>query len=1034
MSAVAPGSASRLMAAPMVVGSCAPRRLWWVQRAPRQNGLAIDVQEGKLEISPLRGPMALHYVRQRVGGSWMGQRFTLVLAAVVAAMAAVVAVAFPVVGAGAAGGNPVSVTPLSGFDAQLTRAPYVTDLTQTSADVTWATTVSTPGTLKWGTGSNCTATTVAVPSSLPALVNGPSPTSATARDFTVGSLTEYQSTVTISGLSPNTTYCYRIFLGTTDLLGSSQTFTTLAAAGASSSVSFDVVGDLGETYYTTAGAPFPGAVANYNPDQAAIDKLIGASGAQFLLTAGDVAYSGGTQTDYGDLQKTGPEVSDMFGPSYWPQTGGLPTFGSVGNHGQNVDSLRNWPESNTTASSGGVYAYDSYPGGVDGTTASSAPDEWYAFSTGNVRIYVLDAGWANGDVGTADIYKVDYDNHWAPGSPEYQWLANDLASHPGGVKMAVFHFPLRSDNSTESSDVYLQNSSANPNASTSLEALLAANGVSIAFNGHAHTYQRINPRVPGEITNYVTGGGGGVLEPVDGGCSSLFGSADVYALGWSPTSNSGSNCGAGSSTPTSAAQVYNFLEVTVTGSTIVVNGVNAEGKSFDTQKYTAAGNSSTPSTPGLVTAAATSSTSIQVSWSPSTETGGTITGYEVLRKGPGSTYSPVATLPGTSTSYVDPSVQPGIRFTYEVVASDNKSLSSSPGISNSVATPTIPGSVTAAATSGTSVQLNWTTSTEAGGSIQSYEIGRNGATINTVPASTSYTDTTAQPGMTYTYSVTAIDGIGAPSTPAGSNPVTTPGQAPVASTGGCMNHLPAGQVVGSAALSNGAGYYMVDSQGDVAAFGAATCYGAMTGTPLNRPIVGMAVDPATGGYWLVASDGGIFSFNAPFFGSTGAIRLNRPIVGMTSTPGGAGYWMVASDGGIFSFGNAPFFGSTGNLVLNRPVVGMGLDPATGGYWLVASDGGIFSFNAPFFGSTGAIRLNQPVVGMITSPDGGGYRLIASDGGVFCFNEPFLGSTGNIVLNRPVIGGLGNAATGGYWLTASDGGVFSFNAPFLGSAA
>jgi hypothetical protein len=53
---------------------------------------------------------------------------------------------------------------------------------------------------------------------------------------------------------------------------------------------------------------------------------------------------------------------------------------------------------------------------------------------------------------------------------------------------------------------------------------------------------------------------------------------------------------------------------------------------------------------------------------------------------------------------------------------------------------------------------------------------------------------------------------------------------------------------------------------------------------LNKPIVGMAADPATGGYWLVASDGGIFSFNAPFEGSTGAISLNKPIVGMTNDP------------------------------------------------------------------------------------------------------------------------------------------------------
>jgi hypothetical protein len=45
-------------------------------------------------------------------------------------------------------------------------------------------------------------------------------------------------------------------------------------------------------------------------------------------------------------------------------------------------------------------------------------------------------------------------------------------------------------------------------------------------------------------------------------------------------------------------------------------------------------------------------------------------------------------------------------------------------------------------------------------------------------------------------------------------------------------------------------------------------------------------------------------------------------VGMAATPSGGGYWLVASDGGIFSFGDARFFGSTGSLVLTRPVVGM----------------------------------------------------------------------------------------------------------------
>jgi CSLREA domain-containing protein len=77
------------------------------------------------------------------------------------------------------------------------------------------------------------------------------------------------------------------------------------------------------------------------------------------------------------------------------------------------------------------------------------------------------------------------------------------------------------------------------------------------------------------------------------------------------------------------------------------------------------------------------------------------------------------------------------------------------------------------------------------------------------------------------------------------------------------------------------------------------------------------------GYWLVASDGGIFSFgSAGFHGSAGAIALNQPIVGMEATPSGNGYWFVASDGGVFSYGDAQFYGSTGAIVLNQPIVGM----------------------------------------------------------------------------------------------------------------
>ena len=128
----------------------------------------------------------------------------------------------------------------------------------------------------------------------------------------------------------------------------------------------------------------------------------------------------------------------------------------------------------------------------------------------------------------------------------------------------------------------------------------------------------------------------------------------------------------------------------------------------------------------------------------------------------------------------------------------------------------------------------------------------------------------------------------------------------------------------------------------------------MGGKPLNKPIVGIAATHDGGGYWEVASDGGIFTFgDATFYGSMGAKPLNQPIVGMAPTPDGGGYWLVAADGGIFSFGDATFYGSTGSLHLNAPIVGMASTPDGGGYWLVASDGGVFNY-----GDAAVLRVGQ----------------------------------------------------------------------------
>jgi TM2 domain-containing membrane protein YozV len=178
--------------------------------------------------------------------------------------------------------------------------------------------------------------------------------------------------------------------------------------------------------------------------------------------------------------------------------------------------------------------------------------------------------------------------------------------------------------------------------------------------------------------------------------------------------------------------------------------------------------------------------------------------------------------------------------------------------------------------------------------------------------------------------------------------------------------------------------------------------------------------PITSNFWLATPTGSMLSFGVPSYGSAPG-PLNQPIVNTATTADRHGYWMVASDGGVFSFGDARFYGSTGSLVLNKPIVGMAPTPDQRGYWLVASDGGVFSFgDARFYGSTGSLVLDQPVVSMTATPDAAGYWLVAADGGVFSFGDARFfgsaaGSTGEPV-ERLVRTGSGR----GYWIVEQNG--------------
>ena len=584
------------------------------------------------------------------------------------------------------------MTPYTGFNQVLARAPYVTDLTQTSAVVNWATNPDIHGVLEYGTLGSCTANSIAVATGMVTQIRvSPNPTTTYPVRY------DYQSSVPMTGLSPSTTYCYEVFgsgSSAVNLLPASQpfqTFTTLdpVSAGWTGPLTFAVVGDFGETSNRGAASDqLANNPTSINSNQAAIESLIGSSGARFVISVGDIAYSDGGNYNYGDLQQTGTtvgtpaltEISNIFGPNYWPLTGGVPLFTAGGNHGTNSILLTTWPEPSTAAASGGAYAMQAYSS-IDGNRPATYPNDWYAFSSGNVRFYLLDGSWNEGNVGTAagsacpytagtatcKAYQVDVDAHFEPGLPEYNWLVNDLQTHPGGIKLAFFHYPLRSDNATQDSDVYLQQA---------VEPLLAQYGVQIAFSGHAHDYERNTTAGSGTIVTYVTGGGGGVISTVAGkGCSPW----DAYAIGWTYASGTGQRCGS-APTPTSDAQVYHFLKVTITGSMVVVDPVNAAGQVFDEQSYTMT--PPTPTTPANVTATAMDTTTVGLSWLASTEPGGSIAAYQVSRN-----QSVLATVAGSVTTYTDSSAQPGNNYVYAVTAVDALGNASKPGTSNPVTTP-----------------------------------------------------------------------------------------------------------------------------------------------------------------------------------------------------------------------------------------------------------------------------------------------------------------------------------------------------------
>ena len=254
----------------------------------------------------------------------------------------------------------------------------------------------------------------------------------------------------------------------------------------------------------------------------------------------------------------------------------------------------------------------------------------------------------------------------------------------------------------------------------------------------------------------------------------------------------------------------------------------------------------------------------------------------------------------------------------------------------------------------------------------------------------------------------------------------------------------------SAQTTSRHGYWLVGSDGGIFTFGSAQFYGSTGSLNLQRPVVGMTPTGTRGGYWLVASDGGIFSFgNAGYFGSIPGLgiapagasatakKLNAPVVGMVPSSDDGGYFMVASDGGVFAFGDAKFEGSCPGIGgCSGPAVAVVPDATGNGYWLVTATGNVYTFgDASYYGAPGP--QSTPVTSAVRTADGKGYWILFANGTVDAYGDATslgapVGQTGGL---NPASAIFATSDGAGYWVSTASGAVYSYgDAPNDGGMA
>ena len=282
------------------------------------------------------------------------------------------------------------------------------------------------------------------------------------------------------GLARIRSYCYRVLLGCTDLLGTdpSPTFTSQVAAGSTAPFTFAVFGDWGQAYANGATPTRPMCCS-----RCAERRPLRRHDRRHRLSR--------RRPD--ELRRPAADrhrpVSTVFGPTFWGVPGrSIPVFNVTGNHGFTNGTVQvlNWPEEQRGGELGRQVPDGDLPV-HQRLDPEELPELLVRVRRRRRPLLRADHRVGRRNIGTGRCTQNDRDAHWTPSSAEYQWLQGRPRRAPGRAQIRVLALPAL---------CRLQRPAVRhlpPGRRGTLQGLLDQNNVTIVFNGHAHGYERNLP-------------------------------------------------------------------------------------------------------------------------------------------------------------------------------------------------------------------------------------------------------------------------------------------------------------------------------------------------------------------------------------------------------------------------------------------------------------------------------------------------------------------------------------------------------------